>query len=351
MIRAVGVVLVVIVTLALPAALVLRNVGEWVFSRDQLGRLVDKATVDPSLLARTIYQGAFAGVILQEKSRMQQMDLTGVRMGPSEADALARIAKEMLPQDLLDASMGRILDALFAWLDGAEAYPELVIDTAPFTRRMRATLPALVDTLLATLPACTDQQMREILQRKLVKKPGRMKPCVPPEPYKGVMRSAMIRNFSTGLAEIPPRVNVAARMKQEVGEGKALEAKCLLRALRNLAHAGWIIVLAVYLVSIPLMARSATDIVKWAGWPLLLAGAMTLLAAVGFLAFGEALPRGLIRNMGVEATHMGPFMGVISVLTSLLTEVGKLLMKQAGSLLVVGGVAVTGARMLARRRV
>ena len=120
LIRAVGVVLVVIVTLALPAALVLRNVGEWVFSRDQLGRLVDKATVDPSLLARTIYQGAFAGVILQEKSRMQQMDLTGVRMGPSEADALARIAKEMLPQDLLDASMGRILDALFAWLDGAD---------------------------------------------------------------------------------------------------------------------------------------------------------------------------------------------------------------------------------------
>jgi hypothetical protein len=349
--RLIGMLLVLSFILLLPPALVLRNTGEAVFSRDQLRKLVDKAVLDPALPVRAVYQGAFSGVIAEEVGRNQRIDHTGIRMSSSDADEVIRIVEGMMPKDLLDSTVDEILNALFDWLDGPQAYPELVIDTRPFTRRMRSSLPALVERVVDSLPTCTDLQLREIVQKRLAKRPGRMKPCAPPEPYRQVMKSAIIENFSARLAEVPPAVNVAQRMKQEVARENVLGAKKSLRGARSLMHSGWVAVFGLYLLSIPLAARSKADAIKWAGWPLALAGTITVMIALGIRVFGDALPQVMIRTMGTNVLDAGSLVGMVSVVTSLASEVGRNLLKQGGWMVIVGGGALIVSRILAKRGV
>lgn len=86
-------------------------------------------------------------------------------------------------------------------------------------------------------------------------------------------------------------------------------------------------------------------------WPLVLAGTIAVMMALGALFFGDGLPQVMIRNMGAKVPDPGPFMDMLSVLTSLFSEVGRNLLKQAGWMVVEGSGALVVARNLAKRGV
>lgn len=333
-----------------PPALVLRNTGEILFSKDRLAKLVHKAVLDPALPVRAVYQGAFSEILDQEMGRMRRGDLTGIQRSASDVSEMVRIVEGMIPEDVLDSVVDEILNSLFEWLDGPQPFPELVIDTRPLTSQMRSNLPTLVDRVVESLPPCTKQEIGEIVQRRLAKRPGKMKPCAPPEPYKKAMKSAITEDFSARLDEVPPRVNVAQRMQQELGTEKAVAAKKSLRGARSLMLSGWAALFGLYLLSIPLTAaRSRADAMKRAGWPLALAGVLCVMIALGILFFGRALAQVMIKNMGAKVPDLGSLMGVMSVITSIFSEVGRNVLKQGGWMVIVGGSVLILCRSLAKK--
>jgi hypothetical protein len=109
-----------------------------------------------------LYDHFVANLITQaQKSAANQVADTG--SGPSlNSPVIQEAAKAAFTPAVLQSTVTTIIDANYAWLQGKTAAPEFKVDLTDAKQNFAKQVSAYVTTHLATLPKCTEAQLRAL---------------------------------------------------------------------------------------------------------------------------------------------------------------------------------------------
>jgi hypothetical protein len=199
-----------------------------------------------------------------------------------------------------------------------------------------------MEIVLRTLPACTPEDLARLAAENDAGFPF----CRPEgELYTELLRQAAAE-LPASFDAFPDEVDLGARFEQSGADFTA--AKQALRRTRLVLNQAWLVVLGVYLLAIPLGARSASGIFKWGGWPLLLAGIAALVFAFFLLSFERADLVGLGQRAFQEVP---PFIlaTVQATMSAIIAAATRPMFLQAAAIIALGGASLGIALVLASR--
>lgn len=355
--RSIAIFLMVMVVITLPLSLGSRNAGKVVFSPEALAGLIERSIFNNEVLMR-VMQEALESESLSKKKRDRDTVMPQALLSAIERKR-ARPLQLIIPEKLLSQTLKPIVENIFTWLDSSKNYPEIRIDLMPFKSYITASLKTSMDSLFSMFPPCSPEQIRSL---SAIPRTGALPKCRMPEPYYGRFASAVQRKVKPKIKELPDEIDITSVMnplqgmekspacmrchnhglfKKDPHLGKIGEAKQWLLSVRSWMNNFWIVVFIVYIVSFVLATigiKSRSERLKWAGWPLMLSGVVSLLLAVFFLHSSVGMP---------ERANVPPLVMVMaqSLITDLFSQVGSALLLQAALLFLFGA----GTMLLAKR--
>lgn len=354
--RSIAIFLMAVVVIALPLSLGSRNAGKVLFYPEALAGLIERSIGNPDVLVGVVRVALESESLSKNKlddTAMSQLLLTAIN------GERARFSQLIIPEKQLSQTIKQIVKDIFTWLDNPKEYPEIRVDLLPLKTHITASLKPSMDSLFSVLPPCSNEQIGSL---SAIPRPGALPRCRIPEPYYGRFTSAVQKMVKQKVDDIPDEIDITAIMNPIQGMEKSSacmqchnhglfksdphlrkigEGKQWLLSVRAWMNNIWIAVFILFIVSFVLATagiKSRSERVKWAGWPLMLSGAVSLLLAVYFLhSFG--MP---------EIAGMPPLALVVvkPLIADLLSQVGSALLLQAALLLLFGA----GALLVAQRK-
>ena len=353
--RSTAIALMAVVVFALPLSLGSRNAGKVLFSPEALTGLIEKSIGNPDLLVGVVREALESerGGKLDRDTVMSQLLLTAVK------GERARFSQLVIPEKQFSQTLKPVVKNIFTWLDNPKEYPEIRVDLLPLKSHITARLRPSINSLFSAFPPCSPEQIGSLSATPL---PGALPRCRIPEPYYARFTSAVQRVVKTRIDELPDEIDITAIMnpvqgmerssvcmqchnhglfKRDPHLGKIGEAKQWLLSVRAWMNNAWIVVFVAFIVSFVMATagiKARSERLRWAGWPLMLSGAVSLLLAVYFLY-----------SFGMPEIAVVPPLALVAMkplITDLVSQVGSALLLQAALLLLFGA----GALLMAQRK-
>jgi hypothetical protein len=331
--RSVAIVFVVIVVATWPLAFLLHDMGEAIFSPGTLRQLIRE----------TFLQGDFSATVAEqvvaEVAESADEDggigaLVQSALGNLDEEQWEQIVDLIAPPTLIAETLDELVDDIYSWIDSDQALPDLLIDLQPWIQNLSANLPVVTEKILNSLPACTLVDLAELMVEGVAGEIENLPLCLPPEPLYSLVVDASAQVLPEQLGDMSATIDLTEVIAGCSGFGieaqSLLEVKIWVRQVRWLAQWGWVAVLGLFLVSIPMGARSFLGALKWGGWSLALAGALTLLLGGLVYMFSDVFLGGLLQLAlpEVPAALTTPLSAISTKIVSLVT----------GPLFVQGGI-------------
>lgn len=353
-------ILMLVVIIALPLSLLARDVGQLVFDADTIKALVSDSLLSPEFVGQ-LAQRAISGVVTGAESGDQftvdeagpggeeeglDMALLGEGLSYLEEDDWIQIAHLISPPDVISETVDQIVDGYIAWLDSDAGFPALVLNIAEWKANMRVHAREVVEIVLAALPACTAEEIAAQALEGLQEGEGlaavAIPVCRPPEPTYGTLLDNA-DNMVAGMTQQMPDEIDTQLLQGDSAPEELTGLKDMLLRVRLYVRWAWALVLGVALLGVILAARSWPQALIWAGWPLLLAGGITLLFGFGVqvLAAGglERLVVAMFRDAPVTLSAIGT-----TVAAGVFPLVARPLLIQGGVLMALGLASLIGGR-------
>jgi hypothetical protein len=287
--KSIAFVLMAIFILFLPFSLFAREVGQTLYNPIELIEVVKNEVMDPDILANIVevlikeneeFQAAqgdnlFANVLLQGVFNLDHEEWVS-------------IINFVAPPEIVSDAFDQILDSYYRWIDGRSPVPLIQVSLIPWKNSIKTNTIPILELIMRDIPACNPEEIQTYNLIRLSGDYTDLPSCRPPEPnYSWIL--------DTGAIEAPEFLDTS--LPKNIDNSKALLASTedpivfkenylnMVAVMRG----GWILLVALFIVAIPLGVRSIPDLFKWGGWPLLLAGAWGLLISILLLFFTGSL--------------------------------------------------------------
>lgn len=343
-----AVLILIAVVITLPFSLLLRDLGALIFDPETTKSLVKETLLDEDFmagLASRAVQGMLASeaesddpasIVLQKGlEQMQEQDW-------------AALTQLVAPPELIAETSNTLIDAYAEWLNGGALLPELQLDLSAWKRNLRANAPKVVAVVLDSLPDCSLEQLSALLgegvgEEGLV---GLIPACKPPEPLYSTLLNNADRLVSGFTSRTPDQLDLTDVEVQETEQLLALKEN--LNRSRLILTWAWLPIISVGALAVFMAARSLPAALNWAGWPLLLAGGITLAFGRGLALFSSSWLDRLLDALFEDAPSLvGALLGTAA--GSVLELVSRPLSLQGGLLSLLGLSSLVYARVLANR--
>ena len=336
--KVIALLLMVLVVLGLPLALLGNQVTQPLLDADRM-----QALVSPQLLAQvTVYR--LQQRPLPDSSNAAQAYMLQVLQMMTKEDWVT-FYQLVAPPDVTDGFTSQLVSGVSGWLDGADT--DILLDLQPIKANIMAQAQPVVSLVLSTLPACTANQL--VQMTAYATGLGQEIPlCVPPEPFYSVVMDVGVSMLPAGLAAVPDDLQISAA--QLATDNPRLSRMVhILRISRLVTRMGWIALTLVYLVAIPLGARSLAGAFKWAGWPALLAGLQSLLLGLLLQFSHGGLADALLRQSPIGSINVvaGP---LAAIFDGVLLQAARPMLLASGIMLGWGIVALALGAILGRKK-
>ncbi|MBN2501800.1 MAG: hypothetical protein JXB38_13550 [Anaerolineales bacterium] len=345
LLRFLAVLLLVLVVFALPLTLFGRSLGKVAFSPETIKavlakhfwnhdsaataaeQLVDSAMLDSTAQWEPVEQFLLAG--LSNLDHQQWLQLFAL----------------VAPQDVLAQTLDNLVNGFYAWLDNESVYPDLTVDTRAWKANASLNAVPVLELVLSTMPECTVDQLAQYAAGGDILNAAQIPLCRPPEPFYGLLLSSGSVVIPVQIQALPDNLNLTWRMNAT--PEAMLQLKTQLRRTRAILQWSWLPILLLFLIVIPLGARSIPGIFGWAGVPLLLSGGLTMLGSLLLYLSADTF----VTTFSVGIPNQG-LLGVFDPIRAAFTAgVGLLvrpLVSQGLIQLVLGGGALGAAFILGR---
>ena len=280
----VAVVLAIFVVFALPVALLGQSAGRLLFSPSRIVDLLNENLVNTEVMASLAEYTVFQLEPEQDAaSQYGKLALHGAKQ--LDHEQWIEIIDLIVPPELVSETMEQILGGYYNWLMGNSPELEIWVDAEPWKETLGKNFVYVAETILAELPPCSSAELRKYAMLAFNQE-AEIPLCEPPEPYYSILLDTASHQVPDELAAMGDHVNLVNTA--EVSRAEWIEAKEGLQAVQAFSQIGWVGVLFIFVIVISLGARSLSEVLKWAGWPILLAGAFLLVLALIFYAPGWA---------------------------------------------------------------
>lgn len=336
-------VIMIFVVLLMPLALFGRAVGQLLFTEEGLSRALSQNLLDEDVFA------SVAEEIVSESI------ITGTGESPEDAyfsqvltnldhESWVQVTSLVAPADLMRTTSRDFFSGFYNWLEGETVAPDFSVDLEPWKANIEASKIEVVEVFLDTIPNCSPSDVVAFNSAE------DLPFCKPPEPHYSNLLDEISTEISTTLVDLPEEFSLFGddfAGQQETLQGVA-RAKQILLLVRSTLRLGWVVVFILFLLAIPMGARSLPGFFKWSGIPLLLAGIGALLLSVIVSMFGG----GVLAGLSAPAFSEMPSAVVTplnAVMTGVVTGIARPILWQSFFLVVLGAGFTTVGYILSRR--
>ncbi len=272
-----AVIIMVFVIIFLPLSLFARNVGEVMFSKNVVSDLIEENLFDADILAKLaqdlITSNPLTASIADDSSAVSEF-VNGALQNLN-LDQWSELITAITPPDLMSDTFNSIFDEFYIWMDNDEPVPNIVIDLKPWKSNTIQNSSTVLGLVLNVLPACTSAQISTYAINSAVNFFGGTETnsiplCKPKEPYYSLLVDKGTLAIPSIAEKLPDQVDLADQLG--TAQFNLVILKQTLKSARFLLQWSWVIVLILFLVAIPMGARSISQSFKWAGWPLFISG-------------------------------------------------------------------------------
>lgn len=346
-------ILLAIFVVLFPLSLAIRDVGALVFDPETTKVLVREHLLDSRLIAG-LAQQATQELLLSDggQSNAGQVPLVGSALSELDDEDWERITDLTAPTALVDQTVDEVVGAYSEWLNNDQPLPQITLNLAPWKANTQANASEVMAVVLDALPECTAADVAGMALSALQSLEGMlatMQACRPPEPfYSTVVNNAGLL-FSASLQAAPDTLNLNQFGGGPEAPEDLVELKESIVQVRAVTSWAWLGLSGLGLVAVALAARDLIGGLRWAGWPLLLSGAATLVFGLGLQFFSLHFLDNLLSGPLMEEAGAVGALGR-AIAGGALDLVSKPLLLQGLLLVAVGTAAVYGSAVLARRQ-
>lgn len=288
LLRLIALPVLILFVLALPLSLVLRNMGALIFDADTTKALVRESLLDSELAGSLARQGAES---LLTRADEEESGEAGQKLS---LDAFAQLSEEdwrqiteiVAPETLVADTVDGAIDAFSDWLNDAQAeFPNLSVDLSEWKAETIKNADRLVIVFMDSLPECSQAAMGELAQQSLIMQVESLPACRPSEPLYSQLVSQSATMIERMLDGAPDAIDLDQITQGADAPRELIELKTSLIQARAWLAWGWVAVVAIGLLAAALAATGLRGFLTWAGWPLLLAGLITLTLGLSMYVF------------------------------------------------------------------
>jgi hypothetical protein len=263
----------------LPVSLLARNTALILFEPQALVEVVSERVIESGLLRDTI-----VGSLLGGATGLDGLSFDSATQYLTQDERQAMIDL-LVPETWVKDQIRRVSAEFFAWFESPSTRLVLTVDTAPVAARLESGAAArVVEMMVESWPACTLEDVGEMIGIGAAPGEQGFPYCEPPEPLRGVVVSAAAGTLRLLGEGMPSSVAV---VDQGFGDSdKLMQTKEQVRMLRFVARWGILASIGLLGVITMLAVRSWKGLTRWWGMPLLLGG---LLAFMPVLLGGRFL--------------------------------------------------------------
>lgn len=284
------------IVITLPLAIVARDLGAVVFSQPQVESILQARLVSSDALDRVLADSLFSE---GEFDRQDEWFSRAVKhLSEAERHEILRL---LLPAGWIEQQIAAATEAVFAWFESDQTVPVLFLDMEPIKARLLGdSLDQVVELIVQSWPACSPDELERLQMAFEVG--GEVPPflCEPPEPLRGLIVDFATRNLANETSALPDRVPLVER--EALNLPQLQSAKVTLRVIRALLAWSWLVPLAALGLIMALKVRSAYDLGRWWGIPLLLSGAATFILNMILRATRGRVLGVVLREVGAPET-------------------------------------------------
>ena len=337
-----AIVLVLMFTLTLPMAWLLKSVTRVVSDRDRASTFLFESLLSdralPDVVRKALeYEAWLTRMDDPLEPRVIKAALSGIEPA-GMIELFDYIAPEKERQSLLD----NVAASFYAWIHGDEAYPGLTIQTGTFLNNLEANAENLLPWIYKTfpIPACSQGQIQEIERGDHNDDLQKLVFCVPPEPLQrkvAPIGAALIRE-KLRANNPPASIHIGERIREKISAHKLSDAKKRIRTLFFLGSALWILPIALLVIGLLLAARSVKKAAAWLAWPLTATGLLGMVTASRLpgLSFLHSVPKDMSGQIPGYMLGIGRKLGIdLAVMLEKAMFTPFLLMAVVGGLLLV----------------
>ncbi len=340
--RFLAVLLLALVVFSLPLALFGRSLGKIAFSPETIKAVLaehfwnhDSAATAAEQLVDSAVQENVTG-----RDPLEQFLLAG--LSNLDHQQWLQLFALVAPQDVLTQTLDEFVDGFYAWLDNDSTFPVLNVDLRAWKANASLNAVPVLELILSTMPECTVDQLAQYAAGGDILNAAQIPLCRPPEPFYGLLLSSGSVVIPVQIQALPDDLNLTWRMNAT--PEAMLQLKTQLQRMRLVLQWSWLAVLLLFVIAIPLGARSIPGILNWAGVPLLLSGGVTVIGALLLYLFSDTIAAVFTANLPTLESF-NPFQKVLFTGVSLVF--GKLAVLGL-ILLILGGGALMVAFILGR---
>lgn len=323
------------VIVALPFALLFDSIGRILFSPDEIVRLVESNSLNMEIMAG-VAERSVNGVSTETMTTpLDRFAMMAFRNFTHED--WVNFFEVIVPSEVISQTLREMFNGIFVWLDSDAEYPSFQISLGSWKSVMETNSTLAVDMVLAKMPDCTAEDLTIFTAGAIISEEN-FPLCNPPEPMYSRLRDIMRISAPARFATLPDGIDISQDMFENL-QGLA-QLKSRIVWARSMMFYSWFWVTLVYMIGVPLGARTLKGLFQWSGWPLVLVGGGTLAGAAA-LVFGQDMVIGIMLN-SIK------FIGVIRVVADRLmrasiSQVAQPLLLEGGVLVALGVGGIIGA--------
>ncbi|MCW5875881.1 MAG: hypothetical protein KIS85_03260 [Anaerolineales bacterium] len=301
----------IVCTLALPASLAFRNIGNLFFEPESTKQLVRDTLMNSDLAGRLARRGA------EQMLRGRSGEELAVRVFEElDEQEWKQITEVIAPEGLVSDALDGAVDAFAEWLDDPDAtFPELSVSLTAWKTSAVQRAGDVTALVFNSLPDCTFADVNRMLQLS-VQDPlaltQNLPVCRPPEPLYATFVGQSGRLLGQMVELAPNTIDLGQVIEDSQAPEALLELKQNLLMLRAWLNWGWAAVVALMLLAALLAASDLKGFLAWFGWPLWLSGVIMISLGFLLLIFSFQFVGDLLERAAADALFLQTLTGAVA---------------------------------------
>lgn len=323
------------VILSLPWGLVARSASQAIYTPETVLSALEKSVINSETLASVaqyVVSTDSASVAPQTEVEL----LIDEALSHLEHGDWVKLFDLIAPQELVLDSFAQMLQGYYEWIDNNNQNPEMLVDMRSWKSNTITNAVPVMSMVFNALPQCSPEDVLAFAEIIDPQSSAAMPKCRPPEPFYSTLLDAGASTISAQLSQAPDYLDLAQPLMAEAGGDLAMAKQQMLKSRRGM-QSGWMGIMFVYIIAIPVGARSVSQLFKWAGWPMLLAGIHLLLISLMMIFFAEEITVWVSSRLLIDVprTFLTPLEGLMAAVLGYMSS--PLLIQTAVMILFGGG--------------